>query len=420
MKSAYAWQLRGFLAAMGLLVAMQVIVLLAGIGPVLTEYDRRETARLSEQAGAILLGNATDEDYVHSGPFFVFSADKSLVYSNRGRGRSISEEEYLEVDYDDAVIGYYYAGDIAFLEDRANRFVVVAMGGLLGSSLLVGAVIAVAVSVRSARTLARGLGAIREDFSRLRSVGTVVKRDMPVRELTEVSSDLHEVSVILSEQDEYKRRWMQDLSHDLRTPIAGLRGQLEAMRDGVFKPSPDRFARCLQDLGRLEAMVSSIAELQAVESLGELHRRPVGTLAFLSDLEAAFRPHIESAGARLLLFAQPGHLNVDPELFSRALSNLVENAIKHGGPNTTIEIRVAEAEERQVVSVCNDGSPIPEDQRQRIFDRFFRGEDSRTTPGSGLGLSIAREIVTRHGGTISVEDRARDGVCFVMSIPKLG
>lgn len=418
MRSIYRWQLRGLLVATELLFLAQLVVLAVGVNAVLRGYTRVELSRLEARAQAILIeGASLASEAEHSGSFFVFSADRELVYSNRGRGRSISEEELLPVTYDGQTIGYFYAEGVRFLESSANRFVLASLAMLAGVSILVSAVVAVLVARRSAKTISRAITTLRSDLRTVRSLQPVASRTFEIAELTEISQTMHSVSSVLSDEEAYKRRWMQDIAHDLRSPISGIKGQLEGMRDGVLEPTEDRFTRTLADVKRLEEMVASITELHAIESMASLATEAIEIDALFAEIEAAHENALREAGASIESSASVATLPANRSLLLRAISNIVENAIRYGGSGVSVQLDAVETDGAVEIRIANNGRSIPPDQLERVFQRFFRGEFARKTQGSGLGLSIANQIATRHGGALSVRNLEPTGVEFRLALP---
>jgi two-component system sensor histidine kinase BaeS len=401
---------------MGVLLLVQIVLLSVGTLAVLRLYRSREVARLSEEALSIIM-QGTAEVSPHDGPFFVFSGDRSIIYSNRGRGRSIDDAEMIPLRLDGTVVGYYYAEQVRFLSTAANRFVLVSLSLLIVGSTLTGLLIAGAAARRNARTIAGSLSLIENDLLTLKAVQPVETRESQIEEVRRISENLHWVSLQLVDQEAYKRRWMQDISHDLRTPLSGLRSQLEGMLDGVFQASKDRLERTLSDVARIESMVDSISELHALETTRSLVVRPMNAAQFLDSITDELGGAVTENGASITARAETEILYANESLLRRAIENIVANALRYGGENISIDITVSSEGSESVISICNDGSPIPEDQLPRLFQRFFRGQFGRSSSGSGLGLSIAHEIAVLHGGTVTAHNGESGGVCFHIRLP---
>ncbi|GII27883.1 sensor histidine kinase [Planotetraspora mira] len=208
-----------------------------------------------------------------------------------------------------------------------------------------------------------------------------------------------------------QRQLAADASHELRTPIAGIRAQLEDARQ---HPQDTAVAidAALRDTGRLEAIVSDLLLLTSIGTTPH-------TVGENVDLGRLVTGEVKRRSGRL-----PIRLQLEPDvivtgLFSqlaRVVTNLLDNAERHA--TTGIAVDVGRDGERALLSVVNDGEPIPEEDRERIFERFYRRDTarSRRDGGTGLGLAIAREVVEAHHGTIGVEG-VDDGVRFVVRLP---
>lgn len=416
MISAYRWQVRGFLGAMALLVLVQVLLLSAGTLAVLNVYHVREMHRLQAEAQEILLDGSAEVP-PHDGPFFVFSADGTLVYSNRGRGRSLEDAELQPVEYEGTVIGFYYAEQVRFLSRTANRFVLISLVVLVAGSSIMGVLIAGISARKSAQRISSSLAGLEQDLHALKALLPVAPTESPITELSSISESLHTVSVALADQDDYKRRWMQDIAHDLRTPLTGLRNQLEGMRDGVLDPSQRRIERTLGDVTRLEYMVDSITELHALEVTRKLEKQTVAGGQFIASISRDSADTFREAGGVLTTRVDCPVISCNESLLKRAVENILTNARRHGGPGVSVTVSLDECESGAELSICNDGPPIPPDQLPRVFQRFFRGEYGRSSGGAGLGLSIAHEIALLHGGSIQVSNQEPSGVCFTITLP---
>ncbi|MCS5723137.1 HAMP domain-containing histidine kinase [Herbiconiux sp. CPCC 203407] len=226
-----------------------------------------------------------------------------------------------------------------------------------------------------------------------------------------------------------QRRFVADASHELRSPLSSLRQNAEVARDYPGCVDPARFATAVaDDSERMAELVDALLVLsKADERSLRLKLRPVD-LDDLALAEAArlreFRP--PSAGAAS---AEPVALTVDASgiaaarvrgddrMLARVLRNLGDNAARHAHSRVTISTAVVAG--RSTVTVDDDGSGIPETERDRVFERFVRLDEARSRDrgGSGLGLAIVRELVAAHGGTITVGTSPRGGARFVVSLP---
>jgi two-component system sensor histidine kinase MprB len=216
-----------------------------------------------------------------------------------------------------------------------------------------------------------------------------------------------------------QRRLVTDASHELRTPVTSLRTNAEVLRAQPDLPVAQR-NEILDDVvdqaDELGLLVADLIELaREGEEPGTAEREDVR----LDDLvaEAVTRARRHAPGAVFELRAEPVVVQAHRERLSRAVNNLLDNAVKHGPPAGPVEVLVSAD---GAVSVRDHGPGIPPADREHVFDRFWRGADARARPGSGLGLAIVRQIADSHGGSVSVEDAARGGALFRLTLPVAG
>ena len=208
------------------------------------------------------------------------------------------------------------------------------------------------------------------------------------------------------------RQVSNDIAHDLRTPLTRLRQRLEASR--TLMPLEARAEAVEGALSDVDAILDTFAALLRIAQIeGGARRaafRPVDLSAVARTVVEAFAPSAEDAGRSLTLEAD-GELMIDgdQELLTQMFANLVENALRHAGEGARIVVRTAAEGTDAVVTVRDNGPGVPEAERGRIFDRFYRLERSRSTPGSGLGLALVAAVARLHDAAVALDD-ARPGL----------
>ena len=221
-----------------------------------------------------------------------------------------------------------------------------------------------------------------------------------------------------------RRELVAWVSHDLRTPLAGLRAMAEALEDGVvvdFETVTTYHTQIRREADRLSAMIDDLFELARIHAGAlRLSRRLVGLDDLVAEALASTEPLARAKGVRLRGSSVRGlPVLVDADEFGRALRNLVTNAIRHTPSEGLVEVQGDVHRGMACVSVVDACGGIPEEALPRVFDVAFRAETART-PGpdnnAGLGLSIARGIVEAHAGQIAVQNMAR-GCQFVIRLP---
>ena len=203
------------------------------------------------------------------------------------------------------------------------------------------------------------------------------------------------------------RQVSSDVAHDLRTPLTRLRQRLEVSR--TAKTAGERAAAISGALEEVDAILDTFAALLRIAQIESGARRaafrPVDLAALARDVVADFAPSAEDAGHALTLVAgAPLAVEGDPELLTQMLVNLVENGLRHAGEKARVTVRVEAEGPAAVVAVADDGPGVPAAERERIFDRFYRLERSRSTPGSGLGLALVAAVARLHGASVTLAD----------------
>jgi signal transduction histidine kinase len=224
----------------------------------------------------------------------------------------------------------------------------------------------------------------------------------------------------LAEVDRQRRDLVANVSHELRTPISALRATLENVVDGVVAPDPILLRTMLAQTERLQRLVAQLLDLSRLESGGSpLHRLwfPAADLLEAVADEAA----LHSPDLRFEVEVEPPDLAVDgdPERLHQVLGNLVENAARFAPDDHAVTLRATRTRGLVMFEVLDDGPGIPADSLGRVFERFYRTDEARSTDegGSGLGLAIARWIVELHGGRIRAEQREPTGCRMVVELP---
>jgi two-component system, OmpR family, sensor kinase len=215
-----------------------------------------------------------------------------------------------------------------------------------------------------------------------------------------------------------QRGFVSDASHELRSPLTAIRGQIEVL---AREPDPDAAAvkrvetATLAELRRVERLVEELLALARLDEGVGPARREFDAAAFLR--EAVSTAPGDAAPAEVA----EGRIDADPDMIARVIRNLVENARRHAGPAGTVRVTSVAVGEHLRIEVDDNGPGIAPAERERVFDRFHRSDEarSRAAGGSGLGLAIARAIVAAHGGSIWASDSPLGGARISFELPGL-
>jgi signal transduction histidine kinase len=220
-----------------------------------------------------------------------------------------------------------------------------------------------------------------------------------------------------------RRTMVGDVAHELRTPLTNIRGYLEALRDGVAKPNPRMIDSLHEEALLLNRLIDDLQDLALAEA-GQLrlHREPADLGAVIEGALSAARPRMEVKEVELAQCVDPElpPMVVDAERVGQVLRNLLNNALTHTPAGGVITVTASAVSDDAVrVSVCDTGCGIAPEELPLVFERFYRSDRSRNraTGGAGLGLTIVRQLVEAHGGSVEVTSEPGEGSCFSFTLP---
>jgi signal transduction histidine kinase len=288
------------------------------------------------------------------------------------------------------------------------------------------ALLALALGILLAWGLTRPLTQLTQ-ATRQMAAGNLNQQVPPARgELGELAAGFNQMATALAEAEQHRQQLLADVAHELRTPLSIMRGHLEAMLDGVFVLSLDNLAVVHEESLLLGRLIEDLRTLSLVESGNlPLNLRRTDLAAAARHAAAAFAPLAEAETVQLIVdLPAAGPLVIaDPDRLQQVLSNLLANGLRHvrqnGSLAPTLQITVTTADGRGCLAVADNGPGLSPAARQRVFDRFWRAENSRSRDqgGSGLGLAICRAIVEAHHGRIWVEETPGGGATFILELP---
>jgi len=244
-------------------------------------------------------------------------------------------------------------------------------------------------------------------------------------EVAQLGRDFNRMAQTLGRNEETRRAFMVDVSHELRTPLSVLRGELEALEDGI-RPLDQAAVSSLQgEVRQLGKLVDDLYEL-ALSDVGALTYRmeQVDLVELLGRASMAHARSFETAGLQfsLQLPESPAIVEADPARLQQLLDNLLSNSRLYTEAPGRVTLALSTAAGSWQVEVHDSPPGLPAEHLTQLFERFFRGENSRNraTGGAGLGLAIARNIVTAHGGLIEANPSPLGGVCIRVLLPRPG
>ncbi len=228
----------------------------------------------------------------------------------------------------------------------------------------------------------------------------------------------------LEEFETQKNRFLRHVSHELKTPLTALREGAELLNDevaGPLRPAQRQVVSIMRDNSiKLQRLIEELLDYQrALHAASSLEVKPVVLDSLVAEAVRAHELAARSKGLRLSIDSQSAMLEADPEKLRSIVDNLISNAVKFSPPGGTVSVRARAQAGEAVIDVMDSGPGVPVEERESIFNLFFRGRgkgDSGRIKGSGLGLAIARELVEAHGGQIAVV--AGGGGHFRVTLPR--
>jgi signal transduction histidine kinase len=287
-------------------------------------------------------------------------------------------------------------------------------------SSLVGLALAVLIALLMARWIAKPIERINAATDRV-AAGDF--EEVPLEgpnEEKRLAASFNRMAERVRDAQQSQRDLVANVSHELKTPLTSIEGFSQAMLEGVIE-APEDMRHAAQVIhGEAERMQHLVQELLALAQLRAgtvpLRQAPVDLAALMRTVAERFGPQAEKAGLRLVTnLPELPAVTGDGERLAEVLANLVDNAIKYSPAGGEVVLSGQVVEGNVELRVADNGTGIPAQEKERIFERFYRADASH--PGSGLGLTISREIVLAHGGSLRVVDNVPRGSIFVVTVP---
>lgn len=380
--------------------------------PIVSRSYRQQAALERGSLEQALLPFVTQTQYV-----YVFDRSGSAVFLYRNgeiletTDVSVTQSgQYTGVDavqppsallHSDEIVGFLTAGTMGFATDPANRQFLVSMTGTLGAMLVVAFGLASLIAGVLSRRITRQTSALASGIEELASGRRDVHfPDSHAEEISTISGSAKRLQAQLQREETLRRQWAQDVAHDLRTPVTAIKTQFEAMIEGVVEPSTDRLEQVFAEVDRIDGLVNDLRELNSLEAPEQtIATDAIQATEFIRALELRFESLFRDADLSYESAVDEFEFVADDRLLTRALSNVMHNAAVYAERPGSVEVSARRSGGQVVFDVRNTGR-VADETADHVFERLYRGENSRGSRGSGLGLSIARAVVDLHRGTI--------------------
>lgn len=351
----------------------------------------------------------------------LLNADKSILF---GREELLPQLRLYAIQSDYKTVGYVgllpgnpvsQASDIYFMERQANLFFWIALVMVALSAL---------IAWFLAYHLGRPLKRITAAAQRL-AVGDYKAR-LPVEssdEMGQLARNFNDMAAALEQAEQSRRRWVADISHELRTPLSVLRGELEAIMDGIHPLTHEAIKSLSGDVMRLNRLTEDLYQL-ALSDQGALSYRKVllDPVPVLQEDLAAFIPDFNQKRINVTWInrlPKPLLVNADPDRLSQLFRNLLTNSLNHTDQGGQMEIMIQRVKDELLIELTDSSPGVSEQDIAHLFDRFYRVDSSRNRHlgGAGLGLAICKNIVKAHEGTLSASHSDLGGLTMRISLP---
>jgi two-component system, OmpR family, sensor histidine kinase BaeS len=291
-----------------------------------------------------------------------------------------------------------------------------AISGAAGVAALLALLTGLAVARRITRPVERIIAVTRAMGGGERSAR--VGRVTAPAELRELATAFDQMADALARQEQLRRDLVADVAHELRTPVAVLQAEHEAMLDGVTEPTPEQLTSLRDEVLRLANMVNDLQTLAAADAAAlhlSRHRCDLASLA--EDAVASLLGRFDAAGITVQRSFARADVLADPRWLHQVITNLLTNALKFTREGGQVTVQAGPAGENAVLTVSDTGIGIPADELPHVFDRFWRGRQAAQTSGSGIGLAVAAELAQAHGGQLTARSEPGQGTVMTLSLP---
>ncbi len=353
-------------------------------------------------------------------PVFIYNKQKNLQYSNRGIGKQhILDEKLIPLYLENEEIGFLITSQRHFLDNKANQRFAQALTRAVILALVISLIVVSIWAVIIARSISRPSMIIASGIEKLSEgrLGTIIP-EKGTSEIRKIAAAVNNLSRQLVKEKELRTQWTRDIAHDLRTPVAALKAQSEGMLHGALDITKDRVNKNMKEIYRMENLVEDLSELMKLEEPKlKISPQEIITVDFINQIISRCHDEIADKKIKVEIRNKLPLFQGDERLLNRAMANIWSNAVRHTQYGGKITIDVYKKSSLIIIKVHNTGDIIPKNELNRIFDRLFRGEQSRNTPGSGLGLTITRKIVELHHGRIYAQTKETAGTEFIIELP---
>lgn len=374
------------------------------------------------------LRDITDKYLPGNIQLILLNSDRELVMVRRGRASgyvvrlqtgTMPADRVFFIRSDSETIGIMYMDKIDFQFDRANQQLEESLQISFFAAVISSVLIIFLVSFLLAKNLSRPAAEIARGIKKIaRGEYQIRIREKGPEEIMQIARSVNDLGSQLQNEAEIRHQWTQDIAHDLRTPVAAVKSQIEGILDRVLPLDFKHMEKINREMLRIEKLVNDLGELTRLESPEiRLKKNSVGLDILFDSVLESFRIFISNKQLEIrkkIIFKK---IRADNDLLFRVVQNIISNAVAYTPKKGLIRIKAIKKKNAVLVSVFNSGPGISMQEQEKLFSRLYRGEYARNTPGSGLGLTIAKKIIELHKGNIYIKSRRNTGNWIEFQIP---
>ena len=354
-------------------------------------------------------------------PLIVLDADRKPIIGSYSKD---DEVNFRTLVYQGKTVGY--AGLLPprhFLHPMQVRFLShqrYALAFAAGGMVLVVVLMSLPLARRLVRPIKAMAGATHDIASG--KYATRITADSS-DELGQLARDFNNMALTLEKNERDRRQWVADISHELRTPIAVLRGEIEALLDGIRTITPDTIRSLHAEVLRLNRLVEDLYQL-SLSDIGALtfRKEELDLASALTDSIASYSAEFNRKGIALKNTVPSDKeviVSADQERLKQLFANLFENSLRYTAAGGSLIVSLAQTEKEAVIELQDSAPGVQEKELEKLFERLYRVEGSRNraSGGAGLGLAICKTIVEAHGGTITAHQSPLGGLLIRITLP---
>ncbi len=307
---------------------------------------------------------------------------------------------------------FYQEDDVIFINQLQSVLLIIALISIL-SSVGVGIAFAKTLSKPILKTIDATKNIVQGHY------GSEIEYKTNITEVSELIESINHLSISLHEQDRVKRQITSDVAHELRTPLSTLQISVEAVMDGIIKLDDSRIKSIHDEILRLSNIVKDLEQLNQIEHLTQLELSTFDLKELIDECIYSLEIKRKVKSISLELIVETLLIEADRNRLYQVFYNLILNAYNYSNNESTLSIEIINKGREVVIQIKDTGIGIPEESLPFIFERFYRVDASRSreSGGSGIGLTIVKQFIEAHSGSIDVESELNRGTSFTIILP---